>query len=221
MTLAAGDCVPAAPPALRAFTGAGDWRLYHWPTCSSSTIASSATSENQEMLACPRGTTMKAASSGPIDCPACPPTWNSDWAKPWRPPEAMRAMRVDSGWKIDEPVTDQRRADQQQRVAAGVRQHDQPDQRAAHAGDQREGLRPAVGIHADDRLQQRGGELERQRDQADLAEVEAVGVLDDGIDGRQQRLHHVVEQMREAERQNDGEGGFGDRAEAAWRFGGD
>ena len=99
-------------------------------------------------------------------------------------------------------------------IAAGVRQHDQADQRRAHAGDQRVGLRPAVRVHADDGLQQRGGELKRQRDQADLAEVEAVGVLDDGIDRRQQRLHHVVQQMREAEREDDREGRFRRRAKA-------
>ena len=38
--------------------------------------------------------------------------------------------------------------------------------------DQRIGLRPAVGVEADQRLEQRGGELEGQGDQADLAEVE-------------------------------------------------
>ena len=67
-------------------------------------MANSATSENQEMLPCPRGTTTKAASSGPSAWPACPPTWNSDWANPCRPPDASRAMRVDSGWNTDDPV---------------------------------------------------------------------------------------------------------------------
>ena len=131
----------------------------------------------------------------------------------------MRAMRVDSGWKIDEPMPISMAPISSMRIAAGVRQHDQADQRAAHAGDQRIGLRPAVGVHADHGLEQRRGQLKRQRDQADLAEVEAVGVLDDGIDGRQQRLHHVVQQMREAERENDRRSGFRGRAEAAWGFG--
>jgi hypothetical protein len=114
---------------------------------------------------------------------------------------------------------DQHGADQQHRIAAGVRQHDEADECRAHADDQRVGLRPAVGIEADDGLQQRGGELEGQRDEADLAEVEAVGVLDQRIDRRQQRLHHVVEQMREAERQDDGEGRFRCRVEARRRIG--
>ncbi len=47
---------------------------------------------------------MKAASSGPSAWPKLPPTWNSDWARPWRPPEAMRATRDEFGWKIAEPM---------------------------------------------------------------------------------------------------------------------
>jgi hypothetical protein len=67
-------------------------------------MASSAAPENQATLPWPRGTTMNAASSGPIAEPVLPPTWNSDWAKPCRPPEAMRATRDDSGWNTDEPT---------------------------------------------------------------------------------------------------------------------
>ena len=74
-------------------------------------MAISATIENQEMLAWPCGTTMKAASSGPNACPACPPTWNSDCAKPCRPPEAMRAMRVDFGMEDRRAGADQRGAE--------------------------------------------------------------------------------------------------------------
>ena len=47
---------------------------------------------------------MNAASSGPSDEPALPPVWNSDCAKPWRPPDASRAMRDDSGWKTADPT---------------------------------------------------------------------------------------------------------------------
>jgi hypothetical protein len=36
--------------------------------------------------------------------PVLPPTWNTDCAKPCCPPEASRAMREDSGWKMDEPM---------------------------------------------------------------------------------------------------------------------
>src|SRR4030095_13496419 len=56
-------------------------------------------------------------------------------------------------------------------------------------------------------LQHGGGALEGQGDQTDLAEGQAVGALEDGIERGHQRLHHVVEQMAEAQREDDGEGG--------------
>jgi len=57
----------------------------------------------------------------------------------------------------------------------------------------------------DQRLQDRGGHLIHQRDDADLAEVQAQIRLDVRIDCRQQRLHHVVEQVTEADRQDHAE----------------
>src|ERR1017187_2570399 len=80
------------------------WRLYHAPTRSRIMMASSAAAENQAMLRCPAGSTIKAASKGPIDDPALPPTWNSDCANPCCPPEAMRATRDDSGWNTADPI---------------------------------------------------------------------------------------------------------------------
>ncbi|MNT13369.1 hypothetical protein D3C72_1483380 [compost metagenome] len=59
---------------------------------------------NQAALCWPNGTITAAASSGPSALPVLPPTWNSDCAMPCWPPEAMRATREDSGWKMDEPV---------------------------------------------------------------------------------------------------------------------
>ena len=80
------------------------WLLrYQLPTRQSTAIAVIAMIENQAMLCWPKGTTMAAASSGPSDEPTLPPTWKTDCANPCRPPEASRAMREDSGWKIDEP----------------------------------------------------------------------------------------------------------------------
>ena len=58
----------------------------------------------------------------------------------------------------------------------------QSEEGRAHADRERERLRLLVGEMADQRLQQRRGELERQRDHADLPEVERVGVLQDRID---------------------------------------
>jgi hypothetical protein len=48
----------------------------------SSAMARSAANANHAMLACPRGTTTNAASSGPMAKPELPPTWNNDCAKP-------------------------------------------------------------------------------------------------------------------------------------------
>src|SRR5687767_14326629 len=76
---------------------------YHPPTRVRITIAARAAAENQATLRWPRGTTTKAASRGPIAEPALPPTWNSDCAKPCRPPDAILATREDSGWKTAEP----------------------------------------------------------------------------------------------------------------------
>ena len=58
----------------------------------------------QARLPRPRGRMKKATTSGAIDWPRLPPTWKTDWARPNRPPEAMRARREDSGWKIEEPM---------------------------------------------------------------------------------------------------------------------
>ena len=69
----------------------------------------------------------------------------------------------------------QRRGEQDHAVAMRHRQQQQPDQAARHRDRQRERLRPPVGHHADDRLQHRGGKLERQRDQPDLAEIQLIG----------------------------------------------
>src|SRR5439155_987105 len=63
-----------------------------------------ATPENHAILGCPWGTTTNAANNAPDAEPMSPPTWNRDWASPYRPPAAMRATREASGWKIAEPI---------------------------------------------------------------------------------------------------------------------
>ena len=63
-----------------------------------------AASENQAMLPWPCGSTMKAASKGPMAWPALPPTWKIDCANPCWPPDASRATRELSGWNTDEPM---------------------------------------------------------------------------------------------------------------------
>src|SRR5436190_10723312 len=76
---------------------------YHVPTRHKKTMPTSAARENDAMLPWPRGTARKAASRGPSDEPALPPTWKNDCANPCRPPDASRAMRDDSRWQTADP----------------------------------------------------------------------------------------------------------------------
>ena len=55
---------------------------YHTPIRHRMTIARNAIRENQAMLGWPNGTTIKAASTGPIEVPKLPPSWNTDCANP-------------------------------------------------------------------------------------------------------------------------------------------
>ena len=88
-----------------AVVGGGLARLvYQRPTRIRMTMPRMAGRANQAMPFCPCGRTMKAASRGPMAEPVFPPTWKNDWAKPCLPPEAMRAIREDSGWKMAEPT---------------------------------------------------------------------------------------------------------------------
>ena len=73
------------------------WLLYHTPTRVRTTMARRAASVNHASVAWPCGMMIQAASNGPIALPAFPPTWKIDCASPWRPPDASRAIREDSG----------------------------------------------------------------------------------------------------------------------------
>ncbi|MNN56609.1 hypothetical protein D3C81_1715490 [compost metagenome] len=96
--------------------------------------------------------------------------------------------------------THQRRRHQQHAIGWRHGQQQQPTQRKAHADGQRMWLRMLVCIQADDWLQQRRGDLVRQRQQADLGEAQVEAALEHRIDGQDQRLDHVVEEVREADR---------------------
>src|SRR3569832_1955398 len=176
------------------------------PTPASTIMASNAKSENTARLFWPCGSTTQAASSGPNDAPALPPTWKIDCARPCRPPEAMRATRDASGWKIDGPLPTSAAAASSSGNVVACDSNSSPA-RVKSAQRQRERLWMTVGIRAHQRLQQRGGELEGQRDQADLREAEMETALEQRIARDQQRLHGVVEKMREADRAQYLEGG--------------
>ena len=65
-----------------------------------------------------------------------------------------------------------RRGHQNRLEAAGHRQRHEPHEREAHADRQRERLGMPIGIHANQRLQQRGSALKRERDQSHLKEAQ-------------------------------------------------
>ena len=113
---------------------------------------------------------------------------------------AARRLRV----KHRRTQSDQRCRDQDDAVAMRDAEQEQAEEGKTHAYREREWLRLLVGEMPDDGLQQRRGELERQRDHADLREVQRVIVLEDRIGRGDQRLHGVIEEMREADsRQHD------------------
>ena len=64
-------------------------------------------------------------------------------------------------------------------------------------------LGTAIGVQANQRLQQRRGELGRECDEPDLPEIEAVGSFENGIDRRNQGLEDVIEEVEEADRGED------------------
>ena len=53
----------------------------------------------------------------------------------------------------------------------------------SHADGERIGLRMGVGVDADEGLQERGGDLKRCGDHADLTEIEMIGGFEDRING--------------------------------------
>ena len=91
-----------------------------------------------------------------------------------------------------------RRGHQHSIVSWRKRQCDESNQGHAHADDERVGFGMPVGIRSNHRLKDRANHLKGQRDQPDLGKTQAERLLEQGIDGRKQRLDGVVEQMAEA-----------------------
>ena len=116
-----------------------------------------------------------------------------------REPGHARGLGVEDG----AADADQRRGQQHGAEAAGERQDQHAEEGRGHAERQREGLRMLVGVEPDQRLQHRGRELEDQRDDADVDEVERQRLLHQRIDRGQHRLHRVVEEMARAHREQD------------------
>ena len=115
------------------------------------------------------------------------------------------------GVKHRRAQADQRGGNEDDGISRRHAEQQQPEKRKAHAERQRKRLCLPVGHVTDHRLQQRRGELERQRDQADLGVVERIALFKDRIHRGNQRLHGVVEEMREADARQHDIGRPGDR----------
>ena len=95
---------------------------------------------------------------------------------------------------------DHRHREQDQQIGIGESQQHQADQREGHARGQDEIHRPLVQPHPDQRLKEGSGKLENESNEADLEEAQREPLMEDRIKRRRERLHHVVEHMRGAER---------------------
>ena len=85
-----------------------------------------------------------------------------------------------------------------QEVVLGEGEQHQAYQREAHANGKSVWSRMLVGVESREGLEDGGSHLENQRDDADLCKRESVFILDDRVDGRDDRLNHVVEEVRDA-----------------------
>ncbi len=94
--------------------------------------------------------------------------------------------------------TDQAGADHEHLEAVSECERDEAGTGREHGDWQGERHGPAIGHHADDRLQQRCRDLKGEGEQPDLHEVERIIGLQQRIKRRQQRLHDVVEHVAEA-----------------------
>ena len=111
------------------------------------------------------------------------------------------------GMEDRRPDAEQAGADEQHLVALGEGENGQSGEREECAAGKGERRRTAIGVESDERLQERRRDLIGEGDETDLDERQPELRLEIRIDRREQRLHHVIEQMTEADRDEDGEDG--------------
>lgn len=90
----------------------------------------------------------------------------------------------------------------------GDGEEQEADEGEDHADGEGEGHGPTVGIAADEGLEEGGEDLVGHGDEADLAEIEVEGALENRVHGGEQRLHHVVEHVADADGAEDSEEGL-------------
>ena len=100
----------------------------------------------------------------------------------------------------------QRHRHQQHQEIGRKGQRHQSHQRETHPHSQRVRLRMAVGIPPHERLEHGRRQLENQRDDADLREGEPELLFQQRINGGNDRLYHVVQQVADAHGEQDGIG---------------
>ena len=124
------------------------------------------------------------------------------------PPAGRRAGDA-RGLRMEDRAADPDHRDRQQNERIGAREGEQqqPDDGEGHADRQDRVQRPAVEGEPDQRLEERGGELEDEGDDADLEETQRQLPCEHRIERRRQRLHRVVEHVRGAERGDDADRG--------------
>ena len=123
-------------------------------------------------LAGPSASRRRPPRAGRAPSRDCPPSWNSDLreAVPAARRHARDARRLRMERRTSPMPTAWRRPRSSADSCAPSTARHSPVKREAHADREREGRRPPVGGEADDRLQQRRGDLVRERHEADLRE---------------------------------------------------
>ena len=105
------------------------------------------------------------------------------------------------------PDSDQGNGGQDREEARGRGKQEESCKGESHTDGQRIGLGVGVGVDPDQGLEERGRDLEGCGDHADLTEIEMIRGLEDRIHGGHDGLHHVVEEVAEADSGEDAEGG--------------
>lgn len=148
----------------------------------------------------PRTETIAAARRGPRAEPALPPHLEDRLRE--AAPHAGRHVGDARGFGMEDrgAQADEGDRDQEEAESPGQGQGGEPGQREQHPEGQRIGLGPAIGDRSHDGLEERGGELVREGDETYLGEAQVKAFLDEGIDRRDDGLHGIVEQVREADR---------------------
>jgi hypothetical protein len=104
---------------------------------------------------------------------------------------------------------DEAGADQEPVEGRGDGEQEEAAEGEGHPGGEGVGLGALVGELADDGLEEGGDDLVGESEEAEVGEVEVKLALEDRVDRREQRLHHVVEEVAEADGGEDAEEGPG------------